>query len=101
VSGLGCAWHEHQEGRSVGPDDDPHDSCQNCSRLIETKDCEGCGLTFLDWSVKTFDDVISGPAATSDGDLVCIPCGRLHAIDERNREDYEDARDGDWQEYYP
>ena len=97
-----CSWHEHQtEGRVVGPDDDPHEHCSNCGRLLDTKDCKGCGLTFLDWSVQVFDDTISGPAATSGGDLVCIPCARRHASDERAQEEYESARDGDWREYYP
>lgn len=96
-----CKWHEHCEGRLVGPEDDPHDACSNCGRLIETKECEDCGLTFPDWSIQTFDDVISGPAATSEGDFVCIPCARRHARDERAREEYESARDSDWNEYYP
>lgn len=98
-----CAWHKGQDGqgRNVGPTDDPHDSCSNCGRLIETKDCKGCGLTFPDWLITTFDDVVSGPAATSAGDFVCIPCARRHAREERDQEDAEAARDGDWSEYYP
>jgi hypothetical protein len=96
-----CAWHEGSQGRLVGPDDDPHEACPNCCCLIETRDCKGCGLTFLDWTIDTFDDVISGPAATSAGDLACIPCARRHACEERAQEDVEAARDGDDREYYP
>jgi hypothetical protein len=101
MSNPDCAWHEGAEGRKVGPDDDPHEGCQNCGKLIETKDCAGCGLTFLDFSIKDFDDVISGPFVTSDGDLMCIPCGRHHEQAVRDAEDAESARDGDWHEYYP
>lgn len=99
-----CAWHEGREGRRVDPNDQndsPYEGCTDCCRLLETKDCEGCGLTFLDWSVKDFDDVLSGPFATSDGDIFCIPCGRSHESALRAAEEAESARDGDWQEYYP
>lgn len=86
-----CKWHEGHEGRQVGPDDDPHEGCSNCGRLIETKDCEGCGLTFLDWNAEGFDDVLSRPAVTPSGDLVCVPCARrAEAEEEREEDDYDD-----------
>lgn len=94
-----CEWHGADTPLDL--DNDPEPGCQNCACLLEWKHCEGCGKDFLDWSVKTWDDVISGPAATSEGDLVCIRCAKRHAADERAQDDYEAAREGDWREYYP
>jgi hypothetical protein len=88
-----CKWHEHQtEGRKVGPDDDPYEGCSHCGRLIETKDCDGCGLTFLDWSAEGFDDVLSRPAVTPGGEVVCVPCSRRAQEEEEREEDegYDD-----------
>lgn len=92
-----CAWHKHEEKLDV----ECEPGCPNCGRLLEWKTCEGCHADFLDWSVHTFDDTISGPAATGDGDLVCIPCAGRWQADERAEEEAEAARDGDWRGYYP
>lgn len=85
-----CAWHEGDEPL----DAQCEPGCQGCGRLLEWKTCEGCHADFLDWSVRTFDDVISGPAVTSEGDLYCIPCARQHAAAEE-RQAEEDGYDYD------
>lgn len=76
-----CDWHK---------DDEPineTEHCQYCSRMLDSKTCEGCGQEFLDWSSTAFDDIIAGPCATNSGDLACIACvGRLN----RDEEDDED-----------
>ena len=90
-----CAWHEGLEGRKVDyddPADSPYEGCSHCGRLLETKDCKGCGLTFLDWSAKGYDDVLSAPCATPAGDLCCIPCARRAEREEEEacEEEYDD-----------
>jgi|HubBroStandDraft_4_1064222.scaffolds.fasta_scaffold06274_6 hypothetical protein len=81
-----CGWHEND---TPIEDVETEPGCPNCGRLLEWKTCEGCHKDFLDWSVRTFDDVISGPTATSGGDLVCIPCGRREAEAEERENDYD------------
>lgn len=64
--------------------------------MYPTKDCEdtplgpGCGLEFLDWEDKNFDDVIAGPYVTTSGDLYCQRCGP------RMDEEEEEAVDEDY-----
>jgi hypothetical protein len=105
VAGLAderCKWHEHQtEGRKVGPDDDPYEGCSHCGRLIETKDCNGCGLTFLDWNAEGFDDTLSGPAVTPGGEVVCVPCSRrAQAEEERAAPETRAESIVDWKASY-
>jgi hypothetical protein len=87
-----CAWHWDLDGWVLEEDEDPFASCGNCGMLIATKDCEGCGKTFIDWSFRGSDDVLSGPYATDDGDLVCERCLESWEEQEREREDdgYDD-----------
>lgn len=93
-----CAWHEGDTGWRVRPDESPYDGCAHCGRLLDTRMCEGCGLTFLNWENRSFDDVLSGPAVTSSGDVLCIPCADADAEEEERAKDlYADG----WMDDYP
>ena len=81
-----CKWHKNEEpiqdGETVG--------CPDCGRLIATKICSNCGQEFLDWAHRGYDDIIAGPAATSNGDFCCRAC--LPGIErEIERQDEEDS----------
>lgn len=91
-SNLLCMWHEHDTPLVIGDGESPFAACSNCSCLIATKDCEGCGDTFLDWEFAGYDDVLSAPASTPGGDLACIPCARR--AEQAEQEDAEE----DWDE---
>lgn len=93
-----CAWHEHA---SPLDGDEPWNIACDCGTLLQTKDCEGCARVFLDWRAKGYDDIMSAPSSTGDGDLVCIPCARDWEKNEREQEEYDETRDGDWNGYYP
>lgn len=78
-----CKWHEGDDPIIQDPNPENYSApgCQNCGAMYPTKECEdttlgpGCGLEFLDWQSKGFDDVIAGPYVTSSGDLYCTRCG--------------------------
>ena len=97
-----CAWHGDETTGGWKPEDEdsPYASCGRCGMLIATKDCEGCGLTFLDWSFRGSDDVLSGPYGTSDGDLVCERCCETVDREEREREDEWDQMDWSDESYF-
>lgn len=95
-----CAGHWDMDGWVLEADDDPYASCGRCGMLIATKDCEGCGKTFIDWSFRGSDDVLSGPYGTSDGDLVCERCLESVEQAEREREDEWDQMDWSDESYF-
>jgi len=64
-----CSWHRGDQPVDEGV------GCQSGCGMYAVDDCRGCGLTFLDWSVRGHDDVIVGPYATTSGDLHCTKCG--------------------------
>lgn len=95
-----CKWHEGDDPIIQDPNPENYlaPGCQNCGTMYPTKECEqtdfgpGCGLEFLDWEDRSFDDVIAGPYVTSSGDLYCMRCGPR--IDEEREElQYEDIYD--------
>lgn len=53
------------EQRTIETVADPDDwgGCQSCGKL-------------LDRSAIGYDDIVSAPYVTQDGDVYCIPCGR-------------------------
>jgi hypothetical protein len=69
-----CRWHQGDKPLQIADDGSDWPCCPECSRMLETKDCNGCGQTFLDWEATSWDDIIAPPAATSDGDLCCLAC---------------------------
>lgn len=84
-----CAWHQ---------DDYPYESpdevtCPECSRMIATKLCNGCGRYFIDWEYIGFDDIMAGGAATSQGDFCCTHC--LPLVEQEIEESYDD-----WDDWY-
>jgi len=62
-----CKWH--QGDHPVEPDI----YCLSCGRVLATRDCAGCGKTYLDWEAP-FDDVEPPPLLSPDGDLCCRRC---------------------------
>lgn len=96
-----CKWHEGDTPIIQDPDPENYlaPGCSNCGTMYPTKECEdtafgkGCGLEYLDWGEKAFDDVIAGPYVTTSGDLYCFRCGP------RMDEEEEQADDEDY--YYP
>lgn len=86
-----CEWHKGDEPLDV----ECEPGCPNCGKMIEWKTCEGCHADFLDWSIRDFDDVISGPAVTSSGDFMCIPCARRHEAEEERALEEDAAYDAD------
>ena len=83
-----CSWHEKET--MIDPEETI--GCPECGRLIATKDCETCHLTFLDWSYRGFDDIVAGPAATSNGDFCCTHC-LPHIESDIEKQEEEDALD--------
>ncbi|MCI0365551.1 MAG: hypothetical protein L0219_16940 [Phycisphaerales bacterium] len=63
-----CRWHRGEPALAPGP------GCQNCGRLLATRNCTGCNKMFLDWGCKSSDDVVAAPSSTSSGDLYCLEC---------------------------
>lgn len=92
-----CKWHERDDPVIQDPNPENHmpPGCQNCGSMYPTKDCEGtalgpgCGLEFIDWGDRNFDDVIAGPYVTSSGDLYCMRCGPQMDAEEEESE-YEE-----------
>lgn len=78
-----CDWHKGDSEDDVGL------TCPDCSRLLATKNCEGCGKAFLDWESRGYDDIVAAPAATSSGDLVCVRCVRDYDHEDEDGEDYD------------
>jgi hypothetical protein len=93
--GHPCKWHERDTPiiQDPYPDNYMPPGCQNCGAMYPTKECEdtdigkGCGLEFLDWQSRGFDDVIAGPYVTTSGDLYCTRCGPR--TDEEEEDGYE------------
>lgn len=86
-----CKWHEGDTPIVQDPDLDLYmaPGCQECGAMYYTKDCAGCGLEFLDWSDRSFDDVMAGPYASASGDLYCARCGPRHDREAERAEDEE------------
>lgn len=79
--GYPCKWHEGDEPTEI--EDESVDNyfppgCSYCGTMLSTKTCENCAMEFLDWSDKSFDDVIAGPYVSTSGDLMCMRCGPAH-----------------------
>ena len=86
----GCKWHKGEEQTDSGL------GCQDCGRLIETKQCDACGRIFIDWTYHGCDDIVSGAYVTASGDLFCIPCGKEN---DRLDEIYDDGwRDDEYED---
>ena len=83
-----CKWHDGEKG----VEDFGLISCSACSVMLETKQCDGCGLWFLDWDAEESgdDDVIGRPCVNSSGDLMCSRCVRDMQAAEEDDDDDED-----------
>lgn len=102
MASLACAWRKRRlcrwhEGEEPIEEEDTPQGCPECSRLLTTRICRGCGQEFLDWEWTEPDDVVGSPCATSTGDLACSGCiGHFEARVEREEEDEYCG----WEDYY-
>ncbi len=85
-----CEWHKDDDPIEIDDEGLGFPGCPECGRLIATKDCRGCGKTFLDWEYSGWDDIVAGPCGTSSGDFCCTHCAPFIEA-EWERQEEEDA----------
>lgn len=92
-----CKWHKGEYPMTYDPGPDTSIAqayCPECGCMLDTKTCERCGIGFLNWEAKGFDDIMAAPSVTESGDLMCVCCCKRWQEDE----DEEYAR-GDYAVY--
>jgi hypothetical protein len=72
-----CLWHKGEPAVSYNPEgDDAPAYCPECGRMLDTRECVRCGMTFLEWESQSnfFDDVMARPIVNDRGDVQCAGC---------------------------